>query len=99
MSQYSEVVERPLFYPTRRSLPPIAAEENGSTNLTLIGTVMSGDSRRALIRHKQGSRVERVLEGQDIDGWTVESIQGDRVLLRQRDTRLSLKVSARATKQ
>jgi hypothetical protein len=99
MSEYSEVVERPLFYPTRRALPPLPTEENGSTNLTLIGTVMSGASRHALIRHKQGSRVERVIEGQDIGGWTVESIQGDRVLLRQRDTRLSLKVSARAAKQ
>jgi type II secretory pathway component PulC len=99
MTEYSEVVERPLFYPTRRSSLPQTVEERSTTNLTLIGTVMSGTTRHALVRHKQGSRVERVIEGQDIDGWTVESIQGDRVVLSHDDRRLSLKASAREAKQ
>jgi len=98
MSEYSEVVERPLFDPTRRSSSPSTAEESSTTNLTLIGTVLSGTSRHALIRHMQGSRVERVIEGQNIDGWTVESIEGDRVVLSHDDRRLSLKASARPTK-
>jgi hypothetical protein len=100
ISEYSEVVDRPLFYPTRRSSPVSPVETKGkSTNLTLIGTVVSGTSRHALVRRNPKARVERVSEGQDIDGWTVESIQSDGVVLSQAGARLNLKATAQATKR
>jgi hypothetical protein len=95
LSDYSEVVARPLFSSTRKPSPPqsTAANPSEATNLILVGTIL-GETRHALIRHRQTSSVvERIVEGQNVDGWTVESILSDRVVLRRATSRFELKAN------
>jgi hypothetical protein len=91
---YTEVVERPLFSETRRQSvdSPVAPVDPRSSAFNLVGTIISAREHRALIEHGQPPRLERVGEGQDIDGWSVESIRADRVILTRADARLEVKV-------
>jgi type II secretory pathway component PulC len=90
---YAEVLERPLFSETRR--PSVAAAvapaDPRSADFNLVGIVISAHERHALIEHGQPPRLERVSEGQDIDGWSVESIKSDRVVLARADQRFEVK--------
>jgi hypothetical protein len=91
---YTEVVERPLFSETRRPSvdSPTAPVDPRSSAFTLVGTIISAHERRALIEHGQPPHLERLIEGQDIDGWSVETIGTDRVILTRADARLEVKV-------
>lgn len=95
LDDFSEIARRPLFIPSRRPLPPDTeppppgprkAERH---RFTLKGVVIVGDERMAVVVNRRGrSRtVLRVVEGQQIDGWLVEAIMPDRVVLRQGETR------------
>ena len=95
LDDFSEIAQRPLFIPSRRPLPPDTeppppgprkAERH---RFTLKGVVIVGDERMAvLVNQRRRSRtVLRVVEGQQIDGWLVEAIMPDRVVLRQGETR------------
>lgn len=88
---YAEVVERPLFSETRRPSVEAAPVDPRSSAFNLVGIVISAQQRHALIEHGQPPRLEHATEGQEIDGWTVESIQRDRVVLQRGDLRLEVK--------
>ena len=88
----AEVLTRPLFSPTRR--PAAAAAAGGeaqASGLVLVGIVIAPGEHHALIEHGQPPHLERVIEGQELDGWTVETILPDAVGLRRADQRLELK--------
>lgn len=91
---YTEILERPLFSETRRPAVdnPAAPVDPRSTAFNLVGTIITAHERRALIEHGQPPHLERVSEGQDIEGWAVESIRSDRVVLTRADARLEVKV-------
>lgn len=92
LRSFAEVLARPLFSPTRRpSLDAPAAGDARSSGFTLVGIVISSGEHHALIEHGQPPRLERVVEGQELDGWTVEAIAPDAVALRRADQRLELK--------
>lgn len=92
MRQYAEVLKRPLFSETRR--PPLQAANTQATqlDLNLVGTVITASDRRALVEHGKPPRLERVVEGQEIDDWTVEAIKLDRLVLSRGDSRIEVKV-------
>jgi hypothetical protein len=94
-SAFAEVVERPLFSATRR--PPsasaaaaAAAAATTQGDLVLVGIITSSAERYALIQHGKPTRVDRVAENDALGGWTVESIERDRVILHTGDRRLEL---------
>ncbi len=90
LETFSETLERPLFMATRRppepqpevDAPPPARPE--AVGMELNGIVISPTGRRALLRPLKSREVVRATEGQVIEGWTVQSILPDRVIL-QRD--------------
>lgn len=87
---YAEVTARPLFSRTRR--PPVAsATATDASGFTLIGIVISSSERHALVEHGRPPHLERIGEGQELEGWTAEQILPDRVVLRRGDTRVDLK--------
>jgi general secretion pathway protein N len=90
---YGEVTERPLFSETRRAPAETAATpvDAPPSDFTLKGIIISTNERHALIEHGQPPSLERISEGQDLEGWTVESILVDRVVLTRADGRLELK--------
>ena len=92
-SAFAEVVERPLFSATRRPPSASAAAAAAATaqgDLVLVGIVTSSAERYALIQHGKPARVDRVAENDALSGWTVESIERDRVILHTGDRRLEL---------
>jgi general secretion pathway protein N len=86
-AEYPAIAAYPLFYPTRRPWkppppePPAApiASPSPLTAYTLIGVVVSGNMRSALVR-AQASKVLTLSEGEEIDGWTLKSITPERLL-------------------
>jgi general secretion pathway protein N len=92
LRSFAQVLERPLFSPTRRpALDALAASDTQSSGLTLVGIVISPTEHHALIEHGQPPRLERVVEGQQLEGWTVEAILPDAVTFRRADQSLELK--------
>ncbi len=92
LRSFAEVLARPLFSPTRRpALDAQAASDAQSSGFTLVGIVIAAGERRALIEHGQPPRLERVVEGQELDGWTVDAIQPNAVALRRADQHVELK--------
>ncbi len=88
---FSEIAQRPLFIPSRRPLPPDTEPPRPSPGprkakrhrFTLKGVVIVADERMAVLQRRRSRTVLRVVEGQQIDGWLVEAIMPDRVVLRQ----------------
>jgi hypothetical protein len=96
-----EVVDRPLFSESRRPALPEAPKEPAAKlpNLTLVGIFLSADRRQALVERGQPPRVEWVSERQKLDGWIVEAIGPDRIVLVRTDVRHEIVVKDRPGKQ
>jgi type II secretory pathway component PulC len=80
------ILERPVFAQTRRPAGR-ASESPVSTSIDFLvsGVVISGDERSALIRPANGEDVQQLKVGENIAGWTLVEVAGDRVIVR-RDT-------------
>lgn len=84
---FPAIARAPLFYPSREpwkpppSPPPAPAVEpvTPPTGYTLIGVVVSGNDRRALIKSQKDERTLIVREGQALDGWTLKAITRERL--------------------
>jgi hypothetical protein len=79
---FSAVVERPLFSPSRRAAPfePAPAAGVGiASRYRLIGVVTAGAVRYAWL--SDGKRSFQLGEGDPLDGWTVQRIEQDRLVL------------------
>lgn len=99
LENFAETLARPLFMDTRRppepgtepvALEPESVPEPPKPTPKLVGVELSGivitpSSRVALIRGARGREVVRITEGEEFAGWTVETIDPDRVVLRQDD--------------
>ncbi len=93
IESFSEIVTRPLFSELRR--PPIPDAEPGGEPepiavpkvqrglFVLVGVVITGQTRLAIVRNRKANEVVRLERGARIEGWTVESIEPDRVVFRQ----------------
>jgi hypothetical protein len=101
LASLREVVDRPLFSESRRPAPAEAPKEPAAKlpNLTLVGIFLSVDRRQALVERGQPPRVEWVSEHQKLDGWTVEAIGPDRIVLVRTDVRHEIVVKDRPGKQ
>ena len=86
---YSEVSERPLFLRSRRPVPPeeeIVEEtpvETSRATFVLSGVVVSDTQRLALLQEQKSPKIVRIEEGQEYQGWTVEAIHPNRVVMRR----------------
>ncbi len=86
---YAEVSERPLFLRSRRPLPPeleVSDETPAETSkaaFILSGVVLTGTQRMALIQTQSSPKIARVEEGQEYEGWTVEAIHPNSVVMRR----------------
>ena len=97
LRDFGEVLARPVFSETRRPAPPEAvAAPASSAPFALVGVVVSPGERHVLLEHGQPPRIDRVAEGQELDGWTLEAVELDRVVLRRGDSRVELKAKGRA---
>ncbi len=95
LESFSEIAARPLFSESRR--PPSPADEPelepepGQAAapvvrrglFVLVGVVITARTRLAIVRQRNAREAVRLVEGQQIEGWTVDSIQPNLVRLRQ----------------
>lgn len=83
---YPSIQAHPLFYPsrTRWAPPPAPVEEppppapSPLNDYTLIGVILSGASRSAIIRLSRENRSFVLSEGQELEGWTLREITRER---------------------
>ena len=97
IESFSEIAARPLFSESRRPPGPAAEPEPEPETkpgkaaavvvrrglFVLVGVVITARTRLAIVRQRTAREAVRLVEGQQIEGWTVDSIQPDRVLFRQ----------------
>lgn len=84
VEQFTAMVSRPLFAASRR---PVAGKPAAATlrlpEARLVGVLLSGTLRQALLKIDAAKPPRRLTEGQELDGWTIAVIEPRRVLLRQ----------------
>ncbi|WP_048863293.1 hypothetical protein, partial [Acidisphaera rubrifaciens] len=79
---YPAIAEHPLFYPSRTPWTPppppppapAAPARSPLTDYVLVGVIVSGQARSALIRPPGTAKIIRLAEGQDLAGWKLEEI-------------------------
>ena len=92
LRNFAGVLSRPLFSETRRPpRQPTGPADTRDASFTLVGTILTAQERHALVEHGQPPHIERVKEGQEVDGWTVEQILPDRIVFARGDTRVEIK--------
>jgi hypothetical protein len=83
---YPETVARPLFTPTRRPAPvQAAAAANVFTRgqFQLLGVIIAGNTKTAMLREKASGKIHRVELGREVNGIKVATIDRDTVTLAQ----------------
>jgi len=78
LSDFTQVLERPLVFADRRMPPPevtaVQAKLRAPLRLKLEGVAISSDSRIALLRNTVNNRLLQLAEGMSHDGWALEEI-------------------------
>ena len=104
-----DTLGRPLFEKSRRPIevppppppplplpvaptPPPAIDHNA---LSLLGVVASQGRTVALLKRNSTGQNVRVQVGDAVDGWTIISIEPQRVMIQQRDTQIALQIFRR----
>jgi hypothetical protein len=95
LTTLTESVERPLFSAGRRPLAPdqpaaAAATPIKKGEFVLVGVSIRTDRRDALLRRNSTGTLAWVGEGDKLEGWTVKTVQPDRVTLEQGSEREEL---------
>jgi hypothetical protein len=86
LDSYVGIGERPLFSPSRRPSPPAAvggSGKGGHDTLMLAGVILTTSKRLAMLETKQKGGAVVVREGQIVEGWSVDAISADRVVISQ----------------
>ncbi len=84
---FAETLARPLFHASRKPAPKLAtvspeAAAADSPTLKLVGVVIGPEGRSALIRISTSAELVEVSVGERIDGWRLETIESDRIMLK-----------------
>jgi len=81
---YPETAARPLFIPTRRPAPEAPAEAKGSIpkgQYVLVGVIIVGENRTAMLKEKSTGRTVHVERGKELNGIKVAEISPETVTL------------------
>jgi type II secretory pathway component PulC len=60
--------------------PPVVRAPPPPTHYTLAGVVVSGSARTALVKSQNGRTTTILVEGQQLDGWTLKEITDSQLL-------------------
>ncbi len=88
VEDFSTILERPLFSPTRR--PPAegavaAVASEPELQVTLVGVIISSEEQIAIVRLNDASRFARLSVGDSFQGWILDSIEPSRITFRRGD--------------
>ncbi|MEP7154188.1 MAG: hypothetical protein ABI905_00340 [Betaproteobacteria bacterium] len=84
---FKETGERPLFTPTRRpqALAAATVPTMKKGQFKLSGTSVSGELTVAFLVELSSGKTVRVTKGKEINGITLDTVEGNRVVLKQGD--------------
>lgn len=94
-----ETVARPLFVPTRRPSPPLAAATASAIKrgqFLLTGVTVTPDAAFAFLREHATGKTHSVRKGSTVNGLTVDKVEPRRVVLRQGEEIEDLTLHTRA---
>jgi hypothetical protein len=81
---YPEFAARPLWTPTRRPAPAALPPSTYTPGqYQLLGVIIAGDMKTAMLREKANGRIHRVEAGRQVNGVTVGEIARESVTLTQ----------------
>ena len=88
LTHYAEIVERPVFIDTRRpeedELTAPTAPPEPDQPLDLIGVLLVPGAATALLRPTEpNAKVLRVAQGEMVEGWRLQSVSANRVVLQK----------------
>lgn len=106
LERFAEMVERPLFSPTRRPEPlgTVAPSDDGSADpvpvatgpdepgIRFVGTVGQSGSMTAVVIRADGGEALRLATGDRIEGWEVAEVTTSELVLRREERRLVLTI-------
>ena len=85
LEAYAATVERPLFTATRRAAPAGIAPAERTAGLILgryrLTGVIVTPGKRSILLASANNRTQTVVQGEAIDGWTLRSVERDRIVL------------------
>ena len=98
--QFSQLIRRPPFSATRRPPQPrpvtsVSKPQPQSLpkpRIVLVGTFVNSVSGVAVIQKLGADKQLRLSLGETIDGWTLERIQRDRIVLRSKSESFEVKL-------
>lgn len=109
VEQFAEIVDRPLFNPTRTPPPPPvedaapaevagpAPEESAKPeDFTLLAVAVADDARIAMLRWNKTNEVFHLKQGQFLSDWELRSVGEKEVTIGRNDVSFSLKLFERA---
>ncbi len=111
VEQFAEIVDRPLFNPTRTPPPPVedaapaqvagpappAPEESAKPeDFTLLAVAVADDARIAMLRWNKTNEVFHLKQGQFLSDWELRSVGEKEVTIGRNDVSFSLKLFERA---
>lgn len=88
---FSEIVDRPVFSPTRRlssdfdpelDIVDAAPARSGALDVEVVG-IITGPRKLALLRSASGGRLRPMAEGDELSGWTLVEIEPFRLVFRR----------------
>ena len=95
LEDYAGIIERPLFSPDRKPYEaevveakpnrpvPVNTPLTKREDYSLSAVIITDDKRMALIETKNGKKIHRLREGEELDGWTLTDVQPARVSLKK----------------
>jgi type II secretory pathway component PulC len=98
MAAFADIDDRSVFNPARVrvSSPSVAGATNATTlpsDISLVGVILDGEKRLALIKSPQAPLAVGLGVGGSIEGWQVTRVEADRVALRASGPEQELKLS------
>ena len=107
LEQFTTMVDRPLFSPTRRSpdratnliaisdMPKEMADQASAASapaVRFVGTIGQDGGMTALILHDESPAVSRLVVGDEVEGWRVIEVMACELVLEQEAERLVLTI-------
>lgn len=98
---FTEMVERPLFNPSRRpherdggngmgTGSALAAASRDDIRLVLTAVIIHGEDRLALLRNREAGEILSVRAGERVGSWSLAEVHADRVVLEKQGSRVTL---------
>ncbi|MBL1140411.1 MAG: hypothetical protein HND53_00075 [Proteobacteria bacterium] len=111
ISDYNEMIERPLFFEDRKpyvfvepeiKAPPTkmkATAPKKNEQYSLSAVMIKSDKKLAIIQSGRDKKLQRLSLGESIDDWVLETIEPRSVLLKKGNETKSLELEIKTTSQ